>query len=92
MEKLWSEPGQISDLERIALKDEIKIKILELIGLDLKRMEELRIELELKEHELNKHLTFLERAMLLEREEGRYRLTPRCVAYMDQCQGYEWAR
>ncbi len=39
MEKLRSEPGQISDLEKIAVKDGIRIKILELIGLDLKRIE-----------------------------------------------------
>ncbi len=35
----------------------------------------------------------LEQAMLVEREsvEG-YRLTPRCIAYLDECRGYEWRR
>ena len=61
--------SQISDLEKIALKDGIRIKILELIDLDLKRKEELRNELELQEHELNEHLALLERAMLLVRDD-----------------------
>jgi hypothetical protein len=92
MEKIWLEPGQICNLEKSALENEMRVKILELIGLDLKQLEELRDELKLKEKELNLHLVLLEQAMLLERDEESYRLTPRCLAYLDQCHGYELRR
>ncbi|MCJ7445417.1 MAG: hypothetical protein MUO26_12985 [Methanotrichaceae archaeon] len=74
--------SQISDLEKIALKDGIRIKILELIDLDLKIKEELRNELELQEHELNEHLALLERAMLLVRDDWTVQTYPEmCSIY-----------
>ncbi|MDD1753150.1 MAG: hypothetical protein LUQ38_08705 [Methanotrichaceae archaeon] len=92
MEKIWLEPGQIYNLEKSALENETRVKILEIIGLDLKRLEDLQDEVRLKEQELNLHLVLLEQAMLLERDEECYRLTPRCLAYLDQCHGYELRR
>ncbi len=66
--------------------------ILDLIGMDLVRIKELEEEMELKEQDLKNHLLMLEQALLVEQAEGGYRLTPRCIAYLDERQGYEWRR
>jgi predicted transcriptional regulator len=55
-------------------------------------MNEIGEELGLKGEELKDHLAILERALLVEREEECYRLTPRCIAYLDETRGYEWRR
>jgi len=92
MEKIWLKPGQIHNLEKSALDDKMRLDILDLIGLDLKRLDELQDELELSEQELNMHLKLLEEAMLVECDGGGYRLTPRCLAYLDQFHYYELRR
>ncbi len=74
------------------MEDEVRRGILDLIGLDLVRIKELEEEMELKEQDLENHLLMLEQALLVEQVEGGYRLTPRCIAYLDECQGYEWRR
>lgn len=38
------------------------------------------------------HLSLLEEAMLIELEDGGYKTTPRCVAYLYEKWGYEWRR
>ena len=63
-----------------------------LIGLDLVKIEDLEKKAGVKEEDLKNHLAMLERAMLIEREEECYRLTPRCTAYLDQLEGYDWRR
>jgi DNA-binding transcriptional ArsR family regulator len=85
-------PGELYRLEQAALQDEIRREILEQISLDLVSMKHLQEEMDLKEQDLNRHLAMLERALLVEREEESYRLTPRCIAYLDECHGYEWMR
>ncbi len=94
MEISWTEPGEIHKLEELALDQEIRNEILELIGADLKTLQELQEKLELKEKDLRNHLSILEKALLVERDENGncYKLTPRCIAYLDECEGYEWRR
>jgi predicted transcriptional regulator len=92
MESRNMEPGYLRRQEEAALEDEVRRDILDLIGLDLVRIKVLEEEMELKEQDLKNHLVMLEKALLVEQEEGGYRLTPRCIAYLDECQGYEWRR
>jgi predicted transcriptional regulator len=92
MEQIRTTPGSLDKQEKDALEDETRRKILDLIGLDLMRIWELEDELELKTKELKDHLAMLEEARLVEQDEECYRLTPRCVAYLNECQGYEWRR
>ena len=92
MESRNMEPGYLRRQEEAALEDEVRRDILDLIGLDLVRIKVLEEEMELKEQDLKNHLVMLEKALLVEQEEGGYRLTPRCIAYLDLCQGYEWRR
>jgi len=92
MNNLKARPGELYRLEQAALQDEIRREILEQISLDLVSMKQLQEEMDLKEQDLNSHLAMLERALLVEREEESYRLTPRCIAYLDVCHGYEWKR
>jgi len=87
-----TEPGYLHRQEEAALEDEVRRGILNLIGLDLVGIAELKEELDLKEQDLENHLLMLEKALLVEQQEGEYRLTPRCIAYLDVCQGYEWRR
>ena len=70
----------------------MRVNILELIRFDLKRLDELQDESELEKQELNMHLALMEQAMLLERDEGGYKPTLRCLAYLDQSHGYELRR
>jgi len=92
MESRNTEPGYLHRQEEAALEDEVRRGILDLIGLDLVRIKELEAEMDLKELDLKNHLLMLEKALLVEQEEEGYRLTPRCIAYLDLCQGYEWRR
>jgi len=92
MEGRSMEPGYLHRQEEAALEDEVRRGILDLIGLDLVRIKELEAEMDLKEQDLKNHLIMLEQALLVEQAEGGYRLTPRCIAYLDECQGYEWRR
>ena len=92
METLEVRPGELYRLEQVALQDEIRREILEQISLDLVSIKHLQEEMDLKEQDLDSHLAMLERALLVEREEESYRLTPRCIAYLDECHGYEWKR
>jgi DNA-binding transcriptional ArsR family regulator len=92
METFEVRPGELYRREQAALQDEIRREILEQISLDLVSMKHLQEEMDLKEQDLNSHLAMLERALLVEREEESYRLTPRCIAYLDECHGYEWKR
>lgn len=86
------EPGYLYRREEAALENKVRRDILDLIGLDLLRIKDLEEEMDLKEQDLKNHLVMLEKALLVEQEEGEYRLTPRCIAYLDECQGYEWRR
>ncbi len=86
------EPGELHRREEAALEDEVRRGILNLIGLDLARIKELEKEMDLKENDLKNHLVMLEKALLVQQEEGGYRLTPRCIALLDEGQGYEWRR
>jgi predicted transcriptional regulator len=92
MELSQNETVSLDEKEKAALNDEIRRNILDLIGLDMMRIWELEDELEIKTKDLKDHLAMLEEARLVEQEEGCYRLTPRCVAYLNECQGYEWRR
>ncbi len=94
MESDPTAPGEIYKLEQIALDNEIRKEILELIGSDLKTIQELEEILELKEKDLMNHLVLLEKASLVESDENEnvYRLTPRCIAYLEACNGSEWRR
>lgn len=92
MEQSITVPGSLDRQEKAALDNESRRKIIELIGLDMMRIWELEDGLEMRTKDLKDHLAMLERARLIERDEDCYRLTPRCVAYLDECQGYEWKR
>ena len=92
MEILEVRPGELYRLEQAALQEEIRREILEQISIDLVSMKQLQEEMDLKEQDLNSHLAVLERALLVEREEESFKLTPRCIAYLDECCGYEWKR
>ncbi len=86
------EPGELHRREEAALEDEVRRGILDLIGLDMVRIKELEKEMELKEQDLKNHLEMLEKALLVQQDENGYRLTPRCIALLDEGQGYEWRR
>ena len=76
----------------MALELDIRRETLDFIGFELKRMREIGVELGLDDKELEDYLSLLEKALLVEQEEGCYRLTPRCRAYLDEAKGYEWRR
>ncbi len=92
MEQSKTTLGSLDRQEKAALEDNTRREILDLIGLDLMRIWELEDELNLKAQDLKEHLDMLEEAKLVERDEEGFRLTPRCIAYLDECQGYEWRR
>jgi predicted transcriptional regulator len=92
MESICIEHGDLHKRELIALDLEIRKEILDFIGLEQKRIKEIGEKLGLNNNDLNAHLFLLERAMLIEQEEGCCRLTPRCIAYLDTKKGYEWRR
>lgn len=92
MEQSITAPGSLDRQEKAALGNESGRRIVELIGLDMMRIWELEDELEMRTKDLKDHLAMLEDARLVERDEEGYRLTPRCVAYLDECQEYEWRR
>lgn len=92
MEQSKTMPGSLDRQEKAALEDKIRRGILDLIGLDMMRIWELEDELNLKAQDLKEHLEMLEDARLVERDGEGFRLTPRCIAYLDECQGYEWRR
>lgn len=92
MEQSKTTPGSLDKQEKAALDNKTRKEILDLIGLDLMRIWELEDELNLKAQDLKEHLAMLEEAKLVERDEEGFRLTPRCIAYLDECQGYEWRR
>lgn len=85
-------PGSLDRREKAALDNESRRRIVELIGLDMMRIWELEDELEIRTKDLKDHLAMLEDARLIEQDEEGYRLTPRCVAYLYECQGYQWRR
>jgi len=92
MEQKCIELGDLHRQELVALELDIRREILDFIGFELIRMREIGEELGLNDEELGDHLTLLEKALLVEQEENRYRLTPRCRAYLDEANGYEWRR
>jgi predicted transcriptional regulator len=92
MERIFITPGHIHGVEVMALEPGIRRVILGTIGLELRRLEEIGKQLDLGDEALREHLTVLERALLVEQEGEGYRLTPRCIAYLDQVGGYEWRR
>ncbi len=92
MEQSKTAPGSLDRQEKAALEDKTRRDILDLIGLDMMRIWELEDELNLKAQDLKEHLEMLEDARLVERDGEGFRLTPRCIAYLDECQGYEWRR
>lgn len=83
--------GDLYEEELIALDLEIRREIIGFIGAEIRRIKEIEKEIGLKD-ELEDHLSILERALLVERDDDCYRLTPRCVAYLDETIGYEWRR
>jgi predicted transcriptional regulator len=85
-------PGEFYRLEQAALQDETRREIIKKISFDLVTVTQLQKELDLKEQDLMNHLARLEQALLVVREEESCRLTPRCIAYLYECQGYEWKR
>jgi predicted transcriptional regulator len=89
---LTMEPGDVNKLELIALEADIRREILDFIGFELKKLEEIGKELGVEDKELSEHIDKLEKALLLEKDGECYKLTPRCVAYLDGCEGYEWVR
>lgn len=92
MDESLSEPGCLDRREKAALDNDVRREILDLIGLDMMRIWELEEEMDLERQKLEDHLAMLEDARLVEQEEECYRLTPRCIAYLDEFQGYEWRR
>lgn len=92
MEQRRIKLGDLRREELVALELEMRREILDFIGFELRRMKEIGEELGLKGEELKDHLSLLERAHLVELEEGYYRLTPRCIAYLDETLGYKWRR
>jgi predicted transcriptional regulator len=92
MEPIYIEQGDLHKQELIALELEIRKQILDFIGLEQKRIKEIGETMGLNNNELEAHLFLLERAMLVEQEEGCCRLTPRCIAYLDTERGYVWRR
>ncbi len=92
MEQKEQVPGSLDKMEKAALDDETRRNILDLIGLDMMRIWELEDKLDIAAKDLKDHLAMLEEARLIEQEEECFRLTPRCIAYLDECQGYEWRR
>jgi hypothetical protein len=92
MDQRCVKQGDLHKLELKALELEIRKEILDFIGLELRRIQDIEVNLGINDDELNNHLSMLESAMLVEQEEGWYRLTPRCIAYLDECRGYEWRR
>jgi len=92
MEQSKTASGSLDKQEKAALVDKTRRDILDLIGLDIIRIWELEDELNLKAQDLKVHLEMLEDARLVERDGEGFRLTPRCIAYLDECQGYEWRR
>jgi predicted transcriptional regulator len=92
MEPTCIEHGDLHKRQLVALEVEIRNEILDLIGLEQKKSQEIGELLGMTSNELDDHLSVLERAMLVEREEGCFRLTPRCIAYLDTRRGYEWRR
>lgn len=92
MEQRYIEQGALHREELVALELNIRREILDFIGFELKKMREIGVELGLNDKELGDHLSLLEKSLLVEQEEGCYRLTPRCQAYLDEAKGYEWRR
>jgi predicted transcriptional regulator len=92
MELSQYEPGNLDRKEKAALDNETQRNILDLIGLDMMRIWELEDELEIKTKDLKEHLAMLEEARLIEQDVEYFRLTPRCIAYLNECEGYEWRR
>lgn len=86
------EPGDIHRLELIALESNMRREILDFIGFELKRLQEIGEAMGIDDKELEDHISTLEEALLLERAGDRCELTPRCKAYIDQRNGYEWRR
>ncbi len=92
MEPTCIEQGDLHKRELAALRLEIRCEILDFIGLEQRKCQEISELLGMTGNELDDHLSVLERAMLVEQEEGSFRLTPRCIAYLDAKRGYEWRR
>jgi hypothetical protein len=92
MEPRYIELGDLHRVELVALELDIRKRILDFIGFDLRRMKEIEEVLGVNDKVLVDHLSVLERALLVEQEEGCYKLTPRYVAYLDEDEGYEWRR
>jgi predicted transcriptional regulator len=86
------EPGDIHRLELIALESNMRREILDFIGFELKRLQEIGEAMGIDDKELEDHISTLEEALLVERAGDRCELTPRCKAYIDQRNGYEWRR
>ena len=70
MEQRRIKLGDLRREELVALELEIRREILDFIGFELRRMKEIGEELGLKGEELKDHLSLLERAHLVELEEG----------------------
>jgi predicted transcriptional regulator len=92
MELTCIEHGDLHKREMAALELEIRNEILDFIGLEQRNNEEMKEKLGITSIELEDHLFVLEKALLVEREEDGFRLTPRCIAYIDTRRGYEWKR
>jgi predicted Rossmann fold nucleotide-binding protein DprA/Smf involved in DNA uptake len=92
MEPICIEHGDLHKQELIALELEIRKEILDFIGFEQKKIKDIGEKLGLNNNELKAHLFLLERAMLVEQDEGCCRLTPRCIAYLDTKRSYEWRR
>ncbi len=86
------EPGDIHRLELIALESNMRREILDFIGFELKRLQEIGEAMGIDDKELEDHISTLEEALLVERAGDHCELTPRCKAYIDQRNGYEWRR
>lgn len=92
MEQKFIELGDLHRQELVAHELDIRREILDFIGFELMRMREIGEELGLNDKELGDHLSLLEKALLVEQEDEGYRLTPRCIAYLDEAKGYKWRR
>ncbi|MDY6965983.1 MAG: ArsR family transcriptional regulator [Halobacteriota archaeon] len=70
-----------------ALQHKTRRDILDFIGYDVKKEDEIRKEFELDDLQLKIHLPMLEQALFVEKEGDFYRLTPRGLSYMENV---EW--
>jgi len=86
------EPGEIHRLEMEALEDEIRKDILSFIGFELRKLEDIGENAGLSDEELQEHISKLEKGLLVEIDGEFCKLSPRCIAYLGDCSGYEWVR